>query len=243
MEHFWHTKGKKSFRMGKHFMLMLIASFAQAQSDLSKRVEDDAREQLSHYAASLNWPPYESNITVWLAPAAEQLPSCTHIPSLEAGGLYREPFGRRPYMVRCNAPVWELRARADVTVTLPVWFSATSLEKGQRLASANLVTKSVEVSRFYREFTPSNQMLEGLLISRRMRAGQLITRHDIQKEVLVHRGNTVIIRAGSDGFEATMQGEALADGSLGDTIKVRNLSSNKEVQAWICGVGEVRTRF
>lgn len=53
----------------------------------------------------------------------------------------------------------------------------------------------------------------------------------------------MLIRAGSDGFAATMQGEALEWGGKGDGIKVRNSSSGRVIQAGWSEKGVVETRF
>ncbi|MFM7969054.1 flagella basal body P-ring formation protein FlgA [Aeromonas sp. A-5] len=51
-----------------------------------------------------------------------------------------------------------------------------------------------------------------------------------------------MIRAGQDEFSATTRGRP---SKMADRrgIRVKNLSSGKEIQAWVTDIGEVETRF
>jgi len=54
----------------------------------------------------------------------------------------------------------------------------------------------------------------------------------------------VLIRAEQSELRATMSGEALQDGVAGEMIRVRNRSSQKEIQAEVSTVrGEVVVHF
>ena len=50
-------------------------------------------------------------------------------------------------------------------------------------------------------------------------------------------------KAGQQGFSATTRGTALTNAAIGEGVRVRNLSSGKEIQAWVIDKGEVETRF
>ncbi len=231
------------FPMRKYLLALPLLLAWPAHATLEQLLLDDARAELERYGQSQHWPTPESQFQVWVAPGASELPPCKQPLMLEAGGQYREPFGRRPYLIRCGDPVWSLRGRVEVRVTLQVWRAARDIERGQPIGNGDLVSKPVEVSRLYRGFIPANRPLIGEQSSRKLRAGQLIGELDLKVRHAVERGQEVIIRAGSEGFSASMRGEALQDGVVGEAIRVRNLTSGKEVQAWVTGRGEVETRF
>jgi flagella basal body P-ring formation protein FlgA len=53
----------------------------------------------------------------------------------------------------------------------------------------------------------------------------------------VKRGNQVEIIAISQGLQVRMMGKALADGGLGDRIKVKNLNSGRVITGTVAGTG------
>ncbi|MFG0832360.1 flagellar basal body P-ring formation chaperone FlgA [Aeromonas bivalvium] len=231
-------------------MLLPLSLPGQAQTPprldveaLALRLQQDAARLLDDYLALQGWQASRVEREVWLAPAASHLPPCLQAPDLQAGGLYRQPWGRRPYLVSCAEPQWQLRARVDVRVFMPLWVTAKEIDKGQPIRAHDLVAKELEVSRIQRGFTPASVSLTQQKSSRRLRTGQLIGELDLQKQWAVRQGEGVLIRAGQGAFAATTRGEALEDGAIGDGIRVKNSSSGRVIQAWVLNRGEVETRF
>lgn len=245
------TKGEALFPVWKWvsllsllvFTLPLRAEPALSVPQLETLLKDDARQTLTTYLTQQDWPDREADYQVWLSPAAAHLPQCQQAIRLQAGGQYRQPWGRRPYLVECTEPAWQLRARVEVTLMLPVWVTAREIQKGTAIQPADLVEKELDVSRLQRGFIPSNTSLTGSKSNRHLRMGQLLGELDLQKEWAVQEGEGVLIRAGQDGFSATTRGRALESGAIGEGIRVRNSQSGKEIQAWVIDKGEVETRF
>ncbi|AUY09508.1 MULTISPECIES: lateral flagellar basal body P-ring formation protein LfgA [Aeromonas] len=245
------TKGEALFPIGKRagllaLLLLALPSWA-APSSLSQQLTDglraDAETALGEYLRQQAWPETQADYQVWLSPAVAHLPDCRQAVRYQAGGQYRQPWGRRPYLVECTEPAWQLRARVEVTLMLSVWVTAREIQKGQTIGPGDLVEKSLEVSRLQRSFVPSNDDLVGSKSTRHLRMGQLIGELDLQQAWAVRAGEGVLIRAGQPGFSATTRGQALANGAIGEGIRVRNLGSGKEIQAWVIDKGEVETRF
>ncbi|MGY3944545.1 lateral flagellar basal body P-ring formation protein LfgA [Aeromonas tecta] len=245
------TKGEARFPVWKWVSLLgLLVLALPLRADptlvvpqLEALLKDDARQALITYLEQQGWPSREGDYQVWLSPAAAHLPSCQQAVRLQAGGQYRQPWGRRPYLVECTEPAWQLRARVEVTLMLPVWVTAREIQKGAAIQPADLVEKELDVSRLQRGFIPSNTSLAGSKSNRHLRMGQLFGELDLQKSWAVQEGEGVLIRAGQPGFSATTRGKALESGTIGDGIRVRNAQSGKEIQAWVIAKGEVETRF
>jgi flagella basal body P-ring formation protein FlgA len=211
---------------------------------LEQLLEQDARQYLKDYITQQKWPATIGELRIWLAPSAAHLPPCPpKALSLQAGGQYRQPWGRRPYLIECTDPIWQVRGRVEVSLLLSVWVAARDIAKGQSLSASDLVVKELDVSRIQRGFTPSNHSLLGQKSNRHLRSGQLIGELDLQKSWAVKQGEGVLIRAGEGEFSASTRGEALENGRIGDGIQVKNLSSGKHIQAWVIDTGEVETRF
>ncbi|TMX11281.1 flagellar basal body P-ring formation protein FlgA [Aeromonas salmonicida subsp. achromogenes] len=234
-------------RIGLLGLLMLSYPLQAVPTDLSRhldtRLKEDASDALNSYLQQQGWSAPEADYQVWISPAVTHLPPCQQAIRLQAGGQYRQPWGRRPYLAECTEPAWQLRARVEVTLMLPVWVTAQEIQKGQAIRAGDLVEKSLDISRLQRGFVPSSESLVGSKSTRNLRMGQLIGELDLQKAWAVREGEGVLIRAGLDGFSATTRGKALANGAIGDGIKVRNISSGKEIQTWVIDKGEVETRF
>jgi len=83
----------------------------------------------------------------------------------------------------------------------------------------------------------------GMELGRSVRAGDPLDRRHLQTPVVIERGAFVQIIAerGSMRIEAT--GTAREDGRLGETIRIRNSSSLKEIHAEVIGINTVKVRF
>lgn len=60
---------------------------------------------------------------------------------------------------------------------------------------------------------------------------------------VVCRGDTVSIRAGSDGLQITATGTAITNGTFGDHVQVRNNGSGQIVEAKVESKGQVSVNF
>lgn len=61
----------------------------------------------------------------------------------------------------------------------------------------------------------------------------------VRQPILIHRGETVKIVVSTPGFKLEADGVAQADGSIGDTIRIKNTRSNKMIDAKVKGSGVV----
>lgn len=228
-------------------MVSLLAQATTTESDyaleLQQQLEGHVRQRLDDYLQTQSWPQGESSITVWLPAGASHVPTCQQTILIEAADHDARPWGRQLYRMECTAPVWQLQARADVRLTLPVLISSRDLPKGHVVQPGDLQTKAMEIHRLFRDFTINAADLLGRKVLRRVRVGQILTQDQLQAPILVKTGDIVLIRAGSSDFSATMKGEALQDGIAGDGVKVKNLSSGRIIQGWVVEKGLVETRY
>ena len=62
---------------------------------------------------------------------------------------------------------------------------------------------------------------------------------DLARPVLVHRGQIVMIALAVPGLSLSAKGEAMDDGALGESVRVRNTLSRAILQAEVTGPGEL----
>jgi flagella basal body P-ring formation protein FlgA len=60
------------------------------------------------------------------------------------------------------------------------------------------------------------------------------------EEIAIRRGQTVTILAGNENIRVSMKGKALQYGNPGDIIRVKNVISNKKLEARVIAAGIVR---
>ncbi|MCX5874876.1 MAG: flagellar basal body P-ring formation chaperone FlgA [Deltaproteobacteria bacterium] len=74
-------------------------------------------------------------------------------------------------------------------------------------------------------------------------AGAILYAQSIDAPPLVNRGERVTIMAKSQAIQITAPGEARNSGALGEMIRVKNLTSRREIQARVLSPGVVETEF
>ena len=70
-------------------------------------------------------------------------------------------------------------------------------------------------------------------------SGKIISPRAVNRRQLVNRGDKVIIKAVVEGIEVRMNGEAMGNGANGERISVKNLSSNRIINAVVTAQGIV----
>lgn len=220
----------------------LIAA-AHEVDELRHRVVADATHRLAMHARQLGWDQYEHQIEAWLPRSAADLEPCRGVLTASPSRTDAPYWGRVPYTLSCSDPVWRLRGRAEVAVWLKVWTARHDIARNRPLERTDMVLKRTAIDRLHGGFTTRQDELLGFRTQRRIRAGQPIPPGLLAAQVLVRKGDNVVIRANAAGMLATMSGTALADGALHQEVKVRNHSSDKVISAWVVERGVVETRF
>ncbi|MGB3724245.1 MAG: flagellar basal body P-ring formation chaperone FlgA [Glaciecola sp.] len=139
--------------------------------------------------------------------------------------------------VTCPNTNWYLFTHATVALIQQVVVVKDSLSPGTLLSNSN--TKLIEVDRnkLRGSAFSHKEDVVGARIKRRVRAGNII---DDRMLCFVCKGDRVTIAAVSGGLSIKVYGIAEEDGVLGDTIQVRNISSDRMVYAKIASTSEVQ---
>ena len=138
--------------------------------------------------------------------------------------------------VTCNKTNWYLFMHATVSVIQEVVVTSDNLSPGALLSRRNLKVIEVDKNRLRGSTFASVDAVLGARIKRRVRAGNIINDRML---CFVCKGDRVIIAAISAGLSIEVYGVAEEDGVLGDTIQVRNISSDKLVFAKIASTSQV----
>lgn len=131
-----------------------------------------------------------------------------------------------------------LALRTELEALAPVAVAAGDLPRGAVLAlkDVRLVEKDISALReSYQELEP----LIGKGLRRAVKAGEVLQKGVLATLPVVRRGELVTMTVRSGGLVLTASGMALDNGGLGERIRVRNNSSQKEVSGRITGPAKV----
>ena len=78
----------------------------------------------------------------------------------------------------------------------------------------------------------------GMAARRPLRAGGVVTGHDVAAPVVVKAGEIIAVVFESDGISLSLQGKALSAAGVGELVNVENPASKKIIQAVVTGPGQ-----
>ncbi|MCL1038735.1 flagellar basal body P-ring formation chaperone FlgA [Shewanella submarina] len=210
---------------------------------LQQQSERHLLKRLQHWCRSVGLQPLKTRVEVKLPSGVSRLPRCEQAPDVETVSDSAALWGQISLRAECHSPQWQLvlRAQVEVEANLPVLRSAK--RRGDVITKADTVWQWQTLSASDRGLVTRETQLLGKQVVRRIRAGTPIKLKQLESADWVTAGQQVVIEAKSPGFVARMQGQALENGSEGEAIRVKNLSSGKVITAYPIAPGVVETRF
>lgn len=130
-----------------------------------------------------------------------------------------------------------VHGKAEALVAVPVL--ARDLAIGDVIRAEDIAFRDMAASRVQRSFVTDAAALEGMAARRAMRSGDAVRLGDVQRPLIVKKGDLVTIIFETDGIMLTARGRAMANGALGDVIQVVNVQSHRTIDASVTGTGRV----
>jgi flagella basal body P-ring formation protein FlgA len=115
--------------------------------------------------------------------------------------------------------------RATPKVDVPVL--RRGLARGDVIGIDDIAWTSIAANRLYSGAIQSPRELVGMTARRNLRAHQPIRGNDIEKPVVIERGETVTLVLLHQGMQLTAQARALEDGAAGENIRLVNTTSSR----------------
>jgi flagella basal body P-ring formation protein FlgA len=130
----------------------------------------------------------------------------------------------------------ELEAMAEVMVAM------ANLRRGDTLDETNTVLQQQDISGLRQPiFTPED--VYGKQLKQSLRLGQTLDLKQVDFPPLIKRGDRVEIHVQRGSMILTAVGEARQDGYSGDTIRVKNSESHREILCRVVAPGLVHVEF
>ena len=155
--------------------------------------------------------------------------------SLEAfWPLENRKFGSTTVGIRCNGDKpWKIFIGTHIHIYKYVWVSNHALSRDQQITIEDISQERRDITKLSNGYLHANTQLIGKQMKRNIPANQVLTNIMLQSKKLVKRGDRITIISRSGRIEVQAIGVALSDGSKGDRIRVRNMSSKREIEAYV----------
>lgn len=236
------------------FRSLLVALFAGQGMPSAQAATQGPREQINaavlhaagddidRLAHKKGWQDYRYKLNVFIPSYAATQTHCAQALKAARPGAELVSVNRITYDVSCPGPKgWHLSVPVHADLYLPVVMVNDVVERGEVLDDSLLVLKKYNISTAHGEpLTRLDQAL-GLTSKRTLRPGKPVQLSQLEMPLLVKRDQSVILESDMGGITAQTGAIALKNGRKGETIKVRNESSQRIVSAIVSDQGRVKT--
>jgi flagella basal body P-ring formation protein FlgA len=142
--------------------------------------------------------------------------------------------------VRCQGPVnWVVYMPVQIEVSGDVVVLAHALPRGSVLQSGHLKLERQDVGNLSAGYLADIDAASDMVLRRAQQAGTVLTPRMVEAQRLVRRGQRVLLQVEGESVAVRMEGEALSDGSYGETVRVRNLTSERVIDGVVVSQGIV----
>lgn len=150
--------------------------------------------------------------------------------------------GNISVQARCGLPNgWSLHVPAQVVIYRSIPVAARTVTRGEVLNESHLIQHVVDVSSIRQGYALTHDQIVGREAKRNIAQGEAFRSSALDAPTTIKRGEIVTLQAQSGGIKVVSSGVALADGRLGQKIRVRNSSSERIVTGVVLNQGIVQT--
>lgn len=138
--------------------------------------------------------------------------------------------------VSCPSSNWFLYVMVNVQQMQKVVVAKQAVSPGELLSENQLEVVNLDVNQLRGSTYSTIGSLAGARSKRRLRAGQ-----PIEPSLLCYvcKGDSVVITANVSGLQIKASGVAEQDGNIGDTIRIENTASRRQIDATVISASEV----
>ena len=131
--------------------------------------------------------------------------------------------------------------RAYATLDVPVLGRAVAA--GTEITASDIEWVSVRADRVRPDAVLDPEALIGFETRRMLRAGEPVRSYDLQRPMMVERGELVTLIFEAPGIQLSVRARAMENAADGELARFVNLQSNRTVEALVDGPGRARVGF
>jgi len=221
-------------------LLFVVSQLCSASETQSLAVINDV---VHNYVESALVPDGKYEISNTQIDNHLQLPACKQSLDVFAQSGSIKP-GRNTVGIRCNDKGgWTIYSTVIVKSFQNVLILAKPLNRNDRIAFEHLKSEVRDVATLQQGYLTDPNDIVNKQATRIVPAGTVLNRQHYTEPTLIKRGQHVNIQSGKAGFLISAQGVAMMDGSKGQQIKVKNVSSRRIIRATVVNPGVVSVYF
>ncbi len=142
----------------------------------------------------------------------------------------------------CNSgKVWSVHVPAQVTIYREIPIAMRDITRGEVISQAHISTNVVNVSSIRQAFLSDTQAIIGKEAKRNINKGEPFKTALLDAPTAVKRGEIVTLESLAGSIKVSSAGTAMADGRVGQKIRVRNNSSERIISGVVISQGLVQT--
>ena len=143
--------------------------------------------------------------------------------------------------VKCEGTKpWSLYVPVKIQRLTSVFVSSQPIAKGDQITDTDIQLVSMDISKLRGSYIKTKAEIIGKIPKRSIRLGSVFNPRYLRLPIMIKKGDLVDIVAESQGLRIRMQGKAINNGAKGQKINVKNLSSNRTIQAIVQNSGLVK---
>jgi flagella basal body P-ring formation protein FlgA len=230
-------------------MLLALQSSAalaapSASQQINQVVASHFQIELNKEAARQGWRGMRFSHDTSLPSRIARLPPCPTQVRLHASSGPDSILDRQRFEISCPGQTgWPVSIVSQANVFLPTAHAQRLIERGQTIDADDIKLEPLNIGKARQGFFNQPKDVIGMTAKRRIRINQTLTPALVSPPLAVRRGQTVKIIAQHQDIEATTTGEALDDGQTGAIIRVKNLGSEKIIDAKVIEAGVVSSTY
>ena len=117
------------------------------------------------------------------------------------------------------------------------------ISAGEIIAADDLEWQPVHLARLSGNSLTDAQQLVGHMAKRPLKAGQVLRQTDVAVAPVVKKNDLIRMVVNTGQMTLSVQGKAMQDGALGQTIRVVNVNSNRQLSGTVVDAGTVTVSF
>ena len=144
--------------------------------------------------------------------------------------------------IKCheNDNHWSLYIPVKITVLKTIYVAKRALIKGNLITPDDIYQTEMDIQKLNHGYFTEKDVLIGQICKKNIPPNSPFNPYNIELAKLINKGERISIVAHDNNLTVSMDGIAVEEGSLGETIKVRNLSSNKIIEGLVSGKKKVQ---
>jgi flagella basal body P-ring formation protein FlgA len=152
--------------------------------------------------------------------------------------------GRNTIGVHCGgSKSWTIYSTVSIKSYKDVLVLSKSLRRNEVIRAEHLTTATRDIALLQQGYLLEPAEVINKQASRNIAAGSVLNKLSYQELTLIKRGERVNIQSGKAGLQISAAGMAMTDGAKGERIKVKNIGSQRVIQAVVVDAGMVSVYF